>query len=45
MDMFNKSVKSIEKNDMFTLFKVVVDNNINVNFSILTRELLLMLIF
>ena len=39
--MFNKFVKSIKKNYILILFKIIIDNNVNVNFSILTRELLL----
>ena len=34
-------MKSVEKNDIFILFKIVIDNDVNVSFSILTRELLL----
>ena len=45
MNIFNKFVKSVEEDDMFILFEIVIDNNANVNFSILTREFLLMLIF
>ena len=45
MNMFNEFMKSVEEDDMFTLFEIVIDNNTNVNFSILMRELLLMLIF
>ena len=43
--MFDKFMKNIEENDMFILFEIVIDNNANVNFFILTREFLLMLIF
>ena len=39
--MFNKFIKNIKKNDMFILFEIVIKNNINVSFSILMRELLL----
>ena len=41
MNIFDKFVKNVEEDDMFTLFEIVIDNNANVNFSMLTRELLL----
>ena len=39
--MFDEFIKNVKKNDIFTLFEIVVNNNVNMNFSILTRELLL----
>ena len=45
MNIFNESVKSVKENNIFVLFEIIINNNANVNFSILTRELLLILIF
>ena len=41
MNMFNKFIKSVEENDIFTLFETVIKNNVNISFLILTREFLL----
>ena len=41
MNIFNKFVKSVKKDDMFILFEIIINDNINVSFSMLTREFLL----